>query len=108
MFVKPLPKGKVSLISKAITNFIEWDLYPLNLVSGMGFQSLMKLLEPRYIIPHRTTFMRTHIPEAYNEMKAQVKSELQESTRICLTTDLWTGDYKHCSYMGVTAHFIND
>ena len=36
--------------------------------------------------------MRTHITEPYNEMKAQVKSELQD----------------HCSYMGVTVHFIND
>ena len=83
-------------------------MYPLNLVSGICFQSLMKLLEPRYIVPYRKTFTRTHIPGAHNEMKAQVKSELQESTRICLTTDSWTDDYKHCSYMRVTAHFIND
>ncbi|XP_045034393.1 E3 SUMO-protein ligase ZBED1-like [Daphnia magna] len=107
-FTRTLSKEKIALITRAITNFMAWDLYPMNLAMGRGFRSLMKLLEPRYTIPHRTTFIRTHIPVAYQEMRAQVAAKLKNAIRVCLTTDMWTDDYRHCSYMAVTAHFVSD
>lgn len=63
-FTKALFKEKTASITKEITNFIAWDLCPVNLVMGPGFRSLVKLLEPCYVIPHRTKLMRTHIPVA--------------------------------------------
>ena len=58
-------------------------------VDDKGFKELhvMQQLEPRYEIPHRTTFSRSIIPSIY-EVKQQVKSKAdliqQEKSKIDL------------------------
>ena len=43
----------------AITCFLYKDNAPFNPVSRPGFQKLLKVLEPRYVIPDQKTFRRT-------------------------------------------------
>ncbi|XP_045036855.1 E3 SUMO-protein ligase ZBED1-like [Daphnia magna] len=101
-------KARKSKISKAIASFLTVDLYPPHLVSGMGFKNLMALLAPGYQIPNRTTFARNFIPTAYRQLRASLEKELEQTEFVCLTSDMWTDDYLHCSYMTVTAHFLTD
>ena len=54
------------------------DFQPYSFVDDKGFKELMQQLEPRYEIPHRTTFSRYIIPAIYGEVKQQVKSNLTD------------------------------
>ena len=103
-----IPKSKTAAITRKISEMIAKDFHPFNMVMGEGFRSLVSYLAPGYTVPHRTSFMRTHLPEMYNGLKINVKSALKNVTHFTLTTDMWTDDYVHNSYISVTAHFIDD
>ena len=42
---------------------------PFLTVESNGFQNLLKVLEPRYIIPSRKSFSKNYIPNLYEECK---------------------------------------
>ena len=70
----------------------------------------MEQLEPRYEIPHRTTFSRSVIPSIYEEVKQKVRGkliDLQIDTKIALTTDMWTSEANE-AYLGLTSHYITN
>ena len=64
----------------------------------------MHQLEPRYEIPHRTTFSRSVVPSIYKEVRQQVESKLtdvqQSKSKIALTTDMWTSEAND-AYLGL-------
>ena len=43
--------------------FISKDLQPYSVVENEGFQNLLSILEPRYVIPSRKYFTDTAIPK---------------------------------------------
>lgn len=111
-FFKPkLTKSKQDEITNAIAQMIASDLRPYTCVEDKGFVHLIKLLEPAYVIPSRTTFSRTHVPELYckikNNISAIIQSDIQAGLEsISITTDGWkskNGD----SYMSLTIHYLN-
>ena len=69
----------------------------------------MQQLEPRYQIPHRTTFSRSVVPSMYNEARKEVESKLsdvlQSKNKMSLTTDMWTSEAND-AYLGLTCHFL--
>ena len=52
---------QASAVSDRIANLMIKDLWPINIVSGQGFQDLMAFLEPGYHLPSNTHF--THLIE---------------------------------------------
>ena len=66
------------------------DFQPYSFVEDKGFIKLMHQVEPRYEIPHRTTFSRSVVPSIYKEVKQQVESKLtdvqQSKSKLALTT----------------------
>ena len=52
------------------------DLQPYSLVEGRGFQKLMKIAEPLYKIPSRTTFSREIIPKLYEKIKQNLEDKI--------------------------------
>lgn len=83
------------------------DLEPANMVHRAGFRNLIHHFEPGYILPHRTTFTRTHLPDLMEEVKTKVLKQLETAEHVVFTTDCWTDDYAHNKYMCVTAHYIS-
>jgi len=64
------------------------------------------MLSPNYIIPSRKTISNSLFPQMYEAMVQKVKSQLDNVSAICLTTDGWTSINNQC-FMAVTAHFID-
>ena len=53
----PSPSKRSKELTKSVAYFIGKDMQPVNVVQGIGFQQMLNTLEPRYQVPHRTTFM---------------------------------------------------
>ena len=55
-------------ITKKIAGVLTHDFQPYSFVEDRGFKELKEELEPRYEIPHQTTFTRSVIPRIYQEV----------------------------------------
>lgn len=81
------------------------DLQPVSIVEDAGFRHLTKT-DSRYNIPGRKVLMTSEIPKMYEEVKTALKDSIDSSTRIVLTTDMWTSRTTE-AYLTVTGHFID-
>ena len=61
--------------SKKIENLIGRMM--IHIVCGEGFRELMHYLDPRYRIPHLTTFSRSIVPKIYKNLKPVIKNEFK-------------------------------
>ena len=109
---KLTPLSRSSSRWKALTNsvcyFLAKDLHPLSTVNDQGFLHMLKIFEPRYSPPDRTTFSRHYLTELY--AKEREKSCKQTSGGLqwfAVTCDGWTSRANH-SYLSVTLHYINN
>ena len=105
-FTQKISKREQRTITRKLTEMIAADMLPPHMVHGRGFRKFLGYICPGYIIPHRTTIVRSFLPKIYLEVKENVKKQLSSASHITYTTDLWTDDYCHNNYMTVTAHFI--
>jgi len=62
-------KTKLRKITQKVAGMMIHDFQPFSFVEDRSFKELMEQLEPRYEIPHRTTFSRSVIPGTYEETK---------------------------------------
>ncbi|KRT78170.1 hypothetical protein AMK59_7458 [Oryctes borbonicus] len=92
-------------ISNAILRMIATDLQPFSIVQDSGFRELLRLLEPSYEIPSRTTFSNSLLTREYSKAIEKLRALLNATENVCLTIDAWTSVTNE-SYVGVTAHFI--
>ena len=96
-------------ITEKIAGVLIHDFQPYSFVEDRGFKELMEELEPRYKIPHRTTFCRSVIPRIYEEVKEQVKSKVvdlqQQKNKVALAIDMWTSEANE-AYLGLSCHYL--
>ena len=74
---------------------------PFSLVEDVGFGHLMKTIDPRYIVPSRTYFSTTVIPDIYETTRKGIEEDLAKTQSLALTTDSWTSRATE-SYLTVT------
>ncbi|XP_041862941.1 E3 SUMO-protein ligase ZBED1-like [Melanotaenia boesemani] len=98
--------SRAQKITEAIAVFICKDLRPFSVVENDGFQSLVKLLEPRYVLPTRKHLSEVAISKLYEEVKNGVATSLKLATRVALTCDSWTSRATD-SYLTITCHYID-
>lgn len=67
---------KAQALTQAIAYVMCKDFQPLNIVDNQGFKYLMSMAEPRYTIPHRTTFSRNIIPSIYDKEVERIRVKL--------------------------------
>jgi len=99
----PLSKEKSQAITIAIGRFIAFDMRPINLIEGTGFEALLKLAEPNYQLPCRTTLMHT-IEELYKSTKKDIICQVNNSKSFGITFDYWSS-LTTKSYLTLTIHF---
>ena len=73
--------------------------------SYIGFNRLMKLLEPRYQLPSDKYFSETLIPEMYQKVYLKVKDSVSSASHVSITTDVWSSVAQD-SYLSLTCHYI--
>ena len=81
-------RGK--LITEKVAKFMVKDLRPFSVVSNDGFRDLVQTLDPKYVLPSRTYFSQTIIPDMYENVKSQVQASLSKALLVAITTDGWT------------------
>ncbi|KAE8575740.1 hypothetical protein XENTR_v10003928 [Xenopus tropicalis] len=94
-------------ITNAITFHLAKDLVPLNTVEKVGFKQMIKVLDPRYVLPSRNYFSRTALPNLYQQHRAKVEADLATVHHFSATTDLWSSRSME-PYLSLTVHFISD
>ena len=100
------PRAKA--ISFRIAEMIAVDLQPFSVVEDPGFCRLMKELEPRYSLPSRRYFSDVIISSIHVNVNHLVTQLLSSTNFVSLTTDIWSSDNSHHSFMSLVAHFIID
>ena len=55
----PLSKERRKNITMAIGRFLAFDMHAIKTIEGTGFKTLLRILEPRYILPCRKLSMKT-------------------------------------------------
>ncbi|XP_030378729.1 uncharacterized protein LOC115627244 [Scaptodrosophila lebanonensis] len=93
-------------LDKALTRMIAIDMQPFRIVEDRGFRDFVYYLNPRYILPSRTTLRNVHLQNMYNEMKEKLVLILNNVEYCAVTTDSWTSRANEF-YVTVTCHFID-
>ena len=103
--VSPLPPSldKAKRLTRIVCEMITRDIWPVNIVNNIGFLNLLKKVEPRYVVPCRTTVTRSDL---YMSEKWCIRGIVVSAEFLSCTTDMWSsrnGD----GYIAYTCHFIN-
>ncbi|RLN13151.1 hypothetical protein C2845_PM09G17750 [Panicum miliaceum] len=82
--------------------------YPLSMVNHTGFRKFCAAMQPLFRVPSQNT-MRTDILDMHVVQKKSIVKYFQQlSSRVAITTDMWTANHQKKGYMAVTAHYIDD
>lgn len=110
-FTNCIPYDKKGARWKAITDavamYIAKDMVPIYTVEKPGFIHLLKVLDPRYVLPSRKYFSDVALPQLYNSTHQMIAAELDGVSFYSATTDLWSSRVMQ-PYLSLTLHFIND
>lgn len=98
---------KKQMLDKLVTMMICTDMQPLSIVEDRGFRKLVSALDPKYVLPSRRDISRRLLPALYKEHQDILKKELNSTSTISVTTDIWTSR-KTEAFLTVTAHFLNE
>lgn len=110
-FTNCIPYDKKGARWKAITDavamYIAKDMVPIYTVEKPGFIHLLKVLDPRYVLPSRKYFSDVALPQLYNSTHQRIAAELDGVSFYSATTDLRSSRVMQ-PYLSLTLHFIND
>src|SRR6266511_341283 len=105
---KPYTKSEQSHITTNLVDWIAVNLQPFKVVEQVEFKRLVYSLDSRYIMPCRKTIKENVIPR-FTASKKNIFIYLNSFTsKIALTTDIWTCSITNQSYLGITIHFITN
>ncbi|CAJ2660805.1 unnamed protein product [Trifolium pratense] len=106
--VAALPHVKFDQVAcrlELVKMFVGAEL-PFRFVENEFFINFVKVLQPRFDIPSRTTLRRA-IWSLFDGERERLKQFISKHCgRVCLTTDTWTS-VQNLNYMSLTAHFID-
>ncbi|XP_042359805.1 E3 SUMO-protein ligase ZBED1-like [Plectropomus leopardus] len=87
--------------------YIARDMVPIYTVEKPGFIHLLKVLDPRYVLPGSKHFSEVALPQLYNSTRQRIATELEGVPFYSATTDLWSSKVMQ-PYLSLTVHFISD
>lgn len=91
-----------------LVNMIVMHEYPLSMVDHIGFRRYSQSLNPDFKVISRNT-IKSDILKDFKEEKSHLMKLLAAcSSKVAITTDMWTSDNQRKGYMAVTTHFIDD
>ncbi|KAJ6826239.1 zinc finger BED domain-containing protein RICESLEEPER 2-like [Iris pallida] len=92
----------------AFAKMVAFHDYPFNMAEHRYFQEYVKTIDPRIKFYSRNT-IRADVKKVYDAMRVQLQATLERNTsRVSLTTDLWTAEHQNLGYCCVTCHFLDD
>ncbi|XP_009791292.2 zinc finger BED domain-containing protein RICESLEEPER 2-like [Nicotiana sylvestris] len=93
---------------KQLVHAIILHEYPLSIVDHVGFRNFVASLQPMFKMVSRNT-IKNDIIKIFDNLKSQTFMLLEKVTsRIAITTDMWTSNSNKKGFMAITGHFIDD
>jgi len=65
------------------------DIQPFYIVDDEGFRNFVKVLDPRYTLPSRTTLQNVQMQNIYAEMTVKLQTILVKVNQCAITMDCW-------------------
>ena len=100
----PRDSQKKKARDRELAKMVCTDLQPLSIVNDKGFNSLVRMLDPRWKLPSRGHLSGTLLKELFNDCKLALIRELKKADHVAITTDMWTSCAVE-AYMAVTCHY---
>lgn len=94
-------------VTESILYMIAKDNLPLSITEKDGFKRLMKLVVPHYKLPGRSV-MTARLDDKYILLQKLVQLQLSQVQSLALTMDIWTEKFNTISYLGITAHYMQE
>lgn len=82
-------------------------MIPIKAVENEGFIRLLKVVDPRYVLPSRKSFSSTAIPRLYTECREKIERKVQNVQFFATTSDLWSSRRSE-PYLSLTIHYIDN
>ena len=79
------------------------DIRPIATVEQPGFRGLIHALDPKYVLPKRSTVVQM-MTKTFDSVVAKMQSELKQVYYCALTTDMWSS-MNYDSFNGITVHY---
>jgi hypothetical protein len=100
-------------INNAVASRICVDTAPANIVKRPGFVNLMKKVDPRYTLPHPSTFSKSIIPKLKNTVHEhqieKIKTMLKNEHSMAFSTDGLDGrDVERSALYDFTIYFYEN
>lgn len=104
-----LPQGsnKAKVITEKVIEFILLDDQPLFVVENVGFQRLVKQLEPCYQLPNHHFISDTAVPLKFKELRKFISKCLENTDTVSLTTDFSSSNVCPMSLLSLTAQWVD-
>ena len=103
----PYTPAKQKHITIKLAQWIAVDLQPFCVVEQEEFREYSHTLNSRYTVLCRQ-IIRSEIDDLFSKRKENIQAELNSfTTKVALTTDIWTSNYNHTAFLGITLHYIN-
>ena len=97
--------SKNSLYQYRFISMIVSDLQPCSIVENAGFRNLMKIFNPKVVVPNQK-IIEEDILELHQKHLNMLQEQIDETPGISVTTDIW--HYRQGQqYMTVSGHFIS-
>lgn len=94
-------------IDCALAKMVAEDYQPLNVVENKGFKHLVRVLDPRYVMPSAKTLKNVFVKNRYDLAEQKLKAILSDVRHVSITCDGWTSMANE-NYITVTCHFVDD
>ena len=105
--ISPYTLAEQKHITVKLAQWITVDLQPFSVVERMEFKQFIYVLDPRYVIPCRQN-IKQEIDSLFLQRKANIQSDINTfTTKVALTTDIWSSSYSNIAFLGITMHYIN-
>ncbi|XP_009779676.2 zinc finger BED domain-containing protein DAYSLEEPER-like [Nicotiana tabacum] len=93
---------------KKLAHAIILHEYSLSIVDHVGFRNFVASLQPMFKMVSRNT-IKNDIIKIFDNLKSQTSMLLEKVTsRIAITTDMWTSNSNKKGFMTITGHFTDD
>lgn len=94
-------------LTAAVVTFFCEGLYPVSLVEGPAFKTLMSTVDPGYSPPCKSDLLVKMLPQMYSHTRGTVLSEVASVVYCGVTTDLWQSQTQNRTYISLYLHAVN-
>nr|XP_049461197.1 E3 SUMO-protein ligase ZBED1-like [Anopheles coluzzii] len=105
--LKPLTSEAKKKQDELLLKLICQESLPFSITESEAFKKYSYGLNPNYELPSRKTVSEAILNREYNKSLQKVKTALENTTKIALTSDGWS-NINNTSFYALTAHYIDN